>query len=121
MTVNPKLVFNPPPGDGPFEEARFDWLDAVAHELNIEHTRWSVISPDVNDFNIVPFPMAHAVFYGGGAWGKPQLKTFSHPLRWGEIWKVCDELVGKGGDLDHVFIETVECDSEDTITFFCGS
>jgi len=119
--MNPRLIFGSPPGNGPLDEQQRDWLDMVARELKIQHSVWDVISPHVADFNLVPFPSARQLLYDGGAWGKPQRRRFAHPLTWGEIWKACDALIGKAGDLDHRFIETVECERDGTITFFCGS
>ncbi len=121
MKMNPKLIFSSPPGDGSLDDQREAWLRVVAHELKIKHSKWSVISHEIDDFNLVPFPTARQVFHDGGIWGKPQRRRFAHPLTWGEIWKACDALIGKVGDQDHVFIETVECQEDGTITFFCGS
>ena len=119
--MNPKLIFGSPAGDGSLDEQRLDWLDVVAHELKIKYSVRSVVSPQVDDFNLVPFPAARQLFYDGGTWGKPQRRRFAHPLTWGEIWRACDALIDKAGDLDHRFIETVECERDGTITFFCGS
>lgn len=121
MKMNPKLIFGSPPGDKSLDDQRRDWLVVVAHELKIKHSVWSVESPQVDDFNLVPFPTARQFLYDGGTWGKPQHRRIAHPLTWGEIWKACDVLIGKAGDLDHRFIETVECERDGTITFFCGS
>jgi hypothetical protein len=33
MIMNPKLIFNSPPGDGSFDGQRENWLDVVPHEL----------------------------------------------------------------------------------------
>ena len=119
--MNPKLIFGSPPDDGSIEERRLVWLDVVARELKIKHSEWAVTSPRVDDFNLVPFPAGRQLFYDGATWGKPQRRSFAHPLTWGGIWKACDTFIGKSGDLDHRFIETVECQADGTITFFCGS
>lgn len=97
----------------------FDWLDGVGKSIGIKETNWA--GPDnYLDFHEVAFPITVKRIYH--PWVPDCYVTLKPNATWLDVWKQCEKLIIKSGDLSHYFIEdfTIRNDGK-AVTFFAGS
>lgn len=103
-----------------YKKIRGEFFEAVKRELKITGPSvWVVLG--VENFNDVPYPDATVIVYDGATgWGQHHEERIPRNSTWAHIWRVSDRLIERSGDVDHVFIESFQCDGK-YLHINCGS
>lgn len=96
-----------------------DWLNKVGDSIGIVETNWAAYDHNL-DFHEVAFPATVKRIYH--PWVSDCYVSLKHNATWLDVWKQCEKLIIKSGDLSHYFIEdfTIRSDGK-AVTFFAGS